>query len=287
MLGASLCFALMSVCVKFAAPYFTTFELVGYRGLVAVVVLLMLARSQHQSMRTHLPWGHAWRVFVGVTSLVGWFYALGNLPIATGMTLNYTSSLWIAAFLILSGWFKRSNPVKPIMLATVITGFVGVMLILQPTISQDQWWHGFVGLVSGAIAALAYLQVAHLGKAGEPDIRIVFYFALGSFVTGLVATLFTGFSTPGWSAFKWVLPIGITATAGQLMLTRAYSKGSTLLVANLQYAGIVFSCILGVWIFNEQLSSTAWLGILLVIAGGIGASYSRLSANRPSKPSPQ
>jgi S-adenosylmethionine uptake transporter len=275
MLGAALSFALMSVCVKFASPYFTTFELVGYRGVVAVAGLLLMAHFQRQTMRTKKPLGHAWRALVGVASLAGWFYSLSNLPLATGVTLNYTSSLWIGGFLVLAGLVTRKNQVSPKMLATLVIGFIGVMLILQPTISKDQWWHGLVGLLSGAIAALAYLQVAALGRTGEPEIRIVFYFALGSLIAGVVSILFTGFSNPGWLGFKWVLPIGVTALLGQLMMTRAYSRGSTLLVANLQYAGIIYSSFFGVWIFNDKLSSTAWIGIALVIIGGVGASIVR------------
>ncbi len=283
MLAASLCFAVMSVCVKFAAPYFTTFELVGYRGAVAVVGLLIYAHFQKQTMRTDMPLGHAWRAFVGVTSLAGWFYSMSNLPLATGVTLNYTSSLWVAGFFVIQSVFTKSKRVSPAMLTTLIVGFLGVVLILQPTIRQDQWWYGVVGLLSGAVAALAYLQVAALGQAGEPEIRIVFYFALGSLVVGAGVALLGGLSQPGWVGFKWILPIGVSATAGQLLLTRAYSRGSTLLVANLQYSGIIYSCLLGVLIFNDQLSSTAWIGIALVLLGGLGATYLRnTSTTKPT-----
>ena len=41
---------------------------------------------------------HAWRSAIGVFSLGAWFYAIAHLPLATAMTLNYMSSVWIAAF---------------------------------------------------------------------------------------------------------------------------------------------------------------------------------------------
>ena len=43
---------------------------------------------------------HFWRSVTGVISLCLWFYAIGNLPLATAMTLNYMSSVWMALFLI-------------------------------------------------------------------------------------------------------------------------------------------------------------------------------------------
>ena len=100
MVLASLFFATMGVCIKFASTEFNSFEIVFYRGLVGVVFLIGLTRLQGVSLRTSLPMMHVWRSVVGVTALTAWFYAIANLPLATAMTLNYMSSVWIAAFLL-------------------------------------------------------------------------------------------------------------------------------------------------------------------------------------------
>ena len=96
-------------------------------------------------------------------------------------------------------------------LGTVLLGFAGVVMTLRPTIDQNQLFAGVVGLLSGMGAALAYLQVTALGKAGEPEERTVFYFSVGTTVVGSVGMLFTDI-TP-WSAVRWqdavwVIPIG-------------------------------------------------------------------------------
>ena len=57
-------------------------------------------------------------------------------------------------------------------------------LVLRPTIDQQQLWFGLAGLLSGMLAALAYLQVTALGRAGEPEERIVFYFSIGGLIVG-------------------------------------------------------------------------------------------------------
>ncbi|RZI93723.1 MAG: EamA/RhaT family transporter, partial [Variovorax sp.] len=97
MVLAALIFATMGVCVKLASAYFTSAELVFYRGIIGVVFLGLLARSRGVSLRTDYPGMHAWRSLIGVTSLGAWFYAIAKLPLATSMTLNYMSSVWIAA----------------------------------------------------------------------------------------------------------------------------------------------------------------------------------------------
>ena len=100
MVLAAFLFASMGVCVKLASSYFNAAELVCYRGLIGMLILWLLARSQNVRLATQYPGMHAWRSLVGVASLGAWFYAIAHLPLATAMTLNYMSSVWIAAFLI-------------------------------------------------------------------------------------------------------------------------------------------------------------------------------------------
>ena len=279
MILASLFFATMSVCIKYASTHFDTFELVLYRGLIGMVFMASLCRLRGVSLATPVPMMHVWRSVIGVASLSAWFYAIAELPLATAMTLNYMSGVWVAAFLVggtlVVGRLQDFGRQGPIVL-TVLGGFAGVVLILRPTIEQNQLFAGLIGLLSGLGAAMAYLQVAALGRIGEPESRTVFYFSVGTTVVGLVCSvLFTGFSPWVWPQALWLLPIGVLAALGQLSMTMAYSQGATLVVANLQYSGIVFSALFGLFLFGDQIPLTGWLGMLLIIGCGITATALR------------
>lgn len=100
MVLAALLFASMGVCVKLGSAYFHPAEMIFWRGIIGMVLLWVLARSQGATLATAHPGKHAWRSFVGVVSLGTWFYAITQLPLATAVTLNYMSSVWIAAFLV-------------------------------------------------------------------------------------------------------------------------------------------------------------------------------------------
>jgi S-adenosylmethionine uptake transporter len=281
MLLAAFLFATMGVCVKFASAHFHAFDIVCYRGLIGVMVLGVVMRQQGTALRSPVPMMHFWRSLVGVVSLIGWFYSIGELPLATAVTLNYMSSVWIATFLlggaILLNQRAISSSQTPLML-TIVLGFVGVALVLRPTLSAGQAMGGVVGLFSGMFAALAYLQVASLARAGEPDSRTVWYFSLGSVLAGGLGMLVMGGTAwSGWHAL-WLLPIGLLALGGQLCMTRAYASGATLVVANLQYTGIVFASLYGVWIFGDHIDALAGLGIGLIIASGVVATALRARA---------
>jgi S-adenosylmethionine uptake transporter len=281
MLLAAVLFATMGVCVKFASEHFHALDIVFYRGLVGVVVLGLVMKQQRVALRSPVPMMHFWRSLVGVVSLVGWFYSIGQLPLATAVTLNYTSSVWIATFLlggaVLFNQRSLSSTQTPLMF-TIVLGFVGVALVLRPTLSAGQLVGGMVGLLSGMFAALAYLQVTSLARAGEPDSRTVWYFSLGSVLVGGLGMLVVGGTA--WSGWQgvWLLPIGLLALGGQLCMTRAYASGATLVVANLQYTGIVFASLYGVWIFGDRIDALAVLGIGLIIVSGVVATALRARA---------
>ncbi len=280
-LGAFL-FATMGVCIKFASAHFHSLEIVAYRGLIGVVFLWAATRIRGVSLRTPVPMMHVWRSVVGVVSLVTWFYAISVLPLATSMTLNYMSSIWIAAFLLGGALLVQKDQTAlrqqgPLFLA-VLSGFAGVALLLRPTLQPEQVMGALSGLLSGITAALAYLQVSALARTGEPESRTVFYFSVGATLVGFLGTLVMGASPLlRWEAL-WLLPIGLLAALGQLCMTRAYASGATLVVANLQYSGIVFAAIYSLVVFGDQLPLIGWLGMALIIASGIVATLLRSKA---------
>ena len=284
MVCASFLFALMGVCVKLASAQYSAGEIVLYRSLVGLLLMTGVLRARGISWRTPVPAMHFWRSLSGATALCMWFYAIGGLPLATAMTLNYMSSVWIALFLIggavlLSPERGGSDRIDHRLVAAVMTGFAGVALVLRPTVEQQQLWHAVVGLGSGLIAATAYLQVTALGRIGEPGERVVLYFSItGSVFGGVIAALSGGLHGHTLQGAALLLATGLLATAAQWMITRAYGTGATLGIATLQYLGIAYSFGLGMLIFDEHLTWMSASGITLIIAAGVAATL--LSARR-------
>ncbi len=275
MVLASLLFATMGVCVKLASAEYAPGEIIFYRGLTGALLIALIARSRGASLATRVPATHFWRSLTGVIAMFLWFYSLGNLPLATAMTLNYMSSVWMALFLLGGAAMLGSARVDGRLIGTVLLGFAGVALILRPTIEQDQLWHGLIGLLSGMISATAYLQVTALARAGEPELRIVFYFSLGGALFGLLTTLFTGMHMHSVRGAALLLAVGVLATVAQLLMTRAYSNGRTLVIASLQYLGIAFSFGYGVLLFADHMTWMAFAGMLLIVCAGLAATQLR------------
>jgi drug/metabolite transporter (DMT)-like permease len=285
MVTASLLFATMGVAVKLASALYGAGEIVMYRGMVGALALVLLSRARGLSLATPVPAMHFWRGLVGVSALCLWFYSIGGLPLAAAMTLNYMSSVWMALFLLGGAVLLGAARIDGRVVATVLVGFVGVACILRPTLERDQLWHGLMGLLSGLLSAMAYLQVAALGRAGEPETRVVFYFSLGGVLAGGVIALVTGgFAAHTPRGVLLLLAVGLLAVVAQMCMTRAYTVGRPLVNASLQYLGIAFSFGYGVLLFDDPVTPLAIAGMLLVVGAGLAAARLRQPAAGPAAP---
>ena len=272
---ASFLFATMAVCVKLASAEYAAGEIVFYRSLTGAAMMLALAHHRRGTVATRVAAMHFWRSASGVVALCLWFYSIGGLPLATAMTLNYMSSVWMALFLLGGAIALGGTRVDGRLIATVLAGFAGVAMILRPTIAEQQLWHGLMGLLSGVIAATAYLQLTALGRLGEPEYRSVFWFSIGGVGAGALSLLWTGVHGHSWRGAGLLLAVGLLATVAQLMMTRAYSTGRTLVNASLQYTGIAWSFVYGVLLFDDRVTALAIAGMLLIVVAGVSATLLR------------
>ena len=271
MLVAAALFALMSVLVKHASSTFSPAELVFYRSAFGLVAIWGVIAVSHRRLLSPLATvhikAHFWRGLSGFTALVLFFFALSRLPLATAVTLNYTAPLFLAA---LSAWWLRERHGRGIV-GAVLLGFVGIVLLLRPQVQGQDWLPALAGLASGMLAAVAYVNVKNLGRLGESEWRVVFYFTLLSTAGGAAWMAVAGFHMPQAADWPWLIGIGVTATLAQLALTRAYHRGRTLTVGSLAYTTVGFSALYGVLLFGERLPLLAWIGMAVVAAAGVWA----------------
>lgn len=266
MIVAGFLFAAMAVLVKAGSEHFGPAELAFYRSLGTVILAFGFLRWGRVSIRSAYLGTHMVRAIVGAISLVGYFYAIAHLPVATAQTLNYTSPIFLAITIVVvmgerfSAW----------LVTAVVVGFAGVAMLLQPHFQEGKEAAALIGLFSGVLAAWAYLSVRTLGRLGEPDWRVVFWF-------GAIATLVCA----GWQAasstfhaLRWdnawiVVGLGASGTAAQLAMTRAYRTGNTLVVGAYSYSTIVFGAIMGILLWNDNPSALEWAGMAVIVASGL------------------
>lgn len=266
MLLASLMFAVMGACIKLASDQQASLaQVVLFRGIPSVLLLLGWALATRRSLRPKSLRLHVFRNVSGVGSMWMGFFAISTLPLATAVSLNYTSPLFIAGWMLVRDWRQRDF----VRTIAVALGFAGVIAILRPSIGADQAFGALIGLCAGASSAVAMMQVRSLGRIGEPEWLTVLIFSCFVCLTGGVGVVVDGWPAVGLQGWLALAGVGVFGLVGQLAMTRAFGLGSALLTAALQYTTIVFAGLIAAVLWREMPDWMAWAGMALIIASGL------------------
>tara|TARA_B110000003_G_scaffold159860_1_gene159988 strand:- start:4740 stop:5582 length:843 start_codon:yes stop_codon:yes gene_type:complete len=268
MLIATFFFALMGTFVKLGGENFNSTELVFYRSLISLAIIIGIMEFTKVKYSTRYFKLHMTRSSIGFISLLLFFYAINHLPLSTAISLNYTSPLFLG--LLMPIILRRK--IKIGLFFGVLIGFIGVFFILKPTFDNQSYFAGVMGLISGLGAAMAYLFVTQLGQLKEPSLRTIFYFTLVSTICSGIIMLFGEVNSITYKAMFILFGLGVSATIAQIAITKAYRIGNTLGNAGLSYLTIIFSTIIGIIFLDEFIDWQTSLGISLIIISGICAS---------------
>ncbi|MGL4666960.1 MAG: EamA family transporter [Saezia sp.] len=283
MILSAFLFSSMILFVKLASVHYSSLEIISVRGLIGALCILLFQQFKHGfkkgffSLKTNYLPMQMWRAFIGTMSMMCWFYGVSKLSLAMATTLSYMSSIWIAIFMISTAFITGSTRPSPKLVFSILLGFGGIIAILRPSGTDIDMLAASIVVISSVFGALAYLQVAALGRVGEPAYRTVFYFSLFGIVFGIIGTIATQgyFSEFSLTGVVWLILIGLLAMLAQFCLTLAYTGGNALVNASLQYSGLIFVIIFD-WVLGIGWPDYAtWLGMALVVVSGLMATFMR------------
>jgi drug/metabolite transporter (DMT)-like permease len=184
------------------------------------------------------------------------------MRLADAVLLNYSLPIFIP--FVESVWLGEAFPRR--LWIPVVVGFLGVLVILRPG-SGLMEPVALLGVASALFAAVAQVGVRRLTRT-EPVTRIVFYFAI---IATFLSALPTAVSWRAPHGLVWLAAaaMGLTATLGQLAMTRAYAHAPASQVGPFIYSSVVFAAALD-WLFWRKLPDAFTVaGGGLVVAAGI------------------
>ena len=276
MLLAALGFAIMGGAAKSLKGSFGAGQLVFWRNATGLVVLLagfMIRPPANKGGKAALL---LFRGMMGTTALYTLMFCILHIPLATAMTYNLTSALFIAVFSFI---LFREYHGRYVLLA-VLLGFAGMLLIYKPAMDFP-WYYHAAGLVSGITAALAYITVGKLSVYYDPRVIVLSFIGTGVLVpvlfmvTGKLAGIRPDdvfFITWRWPAGREWLPVsclGLAALFGQYFVTKAYTADAAGLVSSIAYSNIIFSVFIGMALGDSFPDALSLTGILCIILAGV------------------
>ncbi|ESR24225.1 DMT family transporter [Lutibaculum baratangense] len=271
-IGSALAFTIMGALVKILSETVPIGEIVFFRSLFALpplLVWLVVRRELPGALHTRQPMAHFWRAVVGLLGMVLNFYALSLLPLP-----NVTAIIFVSPLIVL--------PLAAIFLgeragiyrwSAVGVGLFGVLVILSPNLSGglsagDGAALGSVSALSAAVMmAVVVIHVRNLTKT-ESTGAIVFYFSAYSTLLGL-ATLPFGWILPGGTTLLLLVLTGLIGGVGQILITQSYKYAPASVVAPFEYTTMIWSLLLGFFVFGDVPQLVVLVGATIVIAANI------------------
>jgi len=266
---AAACFISMDSVIKLLSLRFDALQLSFFRfagGSLFAVALWLWKRSP-------LPSRDAWRLHVVrsvllLCSLVGYFFALTQLPLVQAVTISYLAPIFVA---VLSIPMLKERPAGSIWLA-LGAGLSGVLIAVLPelraSLSGATSGH-LLGMVSAAAAALSFAGVMLLARH-QSGLDSIWTILLVQSVLPLL--LLAGPAIWRWRATQpgdpaLVLLAGGLGTLGLLSMTYAFTRLEASRVAPLEYTGLVWATALGYLLFGELPTLTTAASAALIVGG--------------------
>jgi drug/metabolite transporter (DMT)-like permease len=261
MLGSALTFTVMTILIKYLGADYPAALQTFYRQAAGLLVMLpVIARDPRGALRTTRPGILMFRSVAVIAGTILSFYAYQKLPLADANALSFTRTLWLVPLAV----FVLREAVGTARIGATLVGFVGVLLMLQPSVRS-----GEAGPTSAALGAAVLFAATITGmKVMTRDhsvTTIMSWSALLGFVLAIPPALFV---------WRWPTPLdlallcamGVLATLNQFAYTKGIATGDTAAMAPIDYTRLIFAVALGYLLFGEIPDLLTLAGAAVIIA---------------------
>jgi drug/metabolite transporter (DMT)-like permease len=289
--GATFVFALMAAIIKLVASRYPVGEVVLFRSLFALVVLVAWLAGRGEfpaALHTNRPFGHIGRSLMGTGGMFANFVALSLLPLAAATAFTFATPLIVVVLAAL----LLHETVRFYRWSAVAIGFAGVLVMLSEHFGEGlgaaasplATIGAAVALAGAVFSAAAMIQTRRL-TLSEATGAIVFYF---SALTGVFSALALGvaalwpagapaaafvaaqrFAAPSLGDFLLLAAIGLFGGAGQIMMTHSYRYADASVIAAFDYVAMLWAATLGFFLFAETPTLRVLAGAAIVASAGV------------------
>lgn len=259
----------LDLCAKEILETYSLNEFVFLRSAIAVVLLLAVAPrfGGYEALRTRRIGWHVLRSFLAVGAMFGFFYGVANMPLVNALTLGYTAPLMVTALAALLlgdkvGWRRWSS---------VIVGFVGVLIMLQPGSGELSF-----ASVAVLIAAFCYAcQAITARKLGDTEstLSLSFYVVVAPMIVAILFANHGDWLAPDMKGWVLIVSAAVCSIGAWVGLVNGYRAVSPAAVAPLEYAALVAGAIAGYLIWDEVPHGRVVLGAIIIVASGLFVVY--------------
>ncbi|WP_345276724.1 DMT family transporter [Litoribaculum gwangyangense] len=259
MLISTMAFACMNGIVRYLV-HIDAYQIVFFRSLSSLFFTFWFLIKNNIPLLGNQKKLLVLRGLVGVTSMTLFFMSTKYLPIGTAVSLRYMAPIFAAIFAI----FFLKEKIKIWQWLFFFIAFTGVIIIKGFDTEVNSYGLLLV-FISAIFSGLVYILINKIGKGDHPVVVVNYFMVIATIVGGLLSI--NNWVNPVGKEWFMLFGLGVFGYYGQVYMTKAFQVASTNQVAPLKYLEVIFTVLLGVFIFAEIYTVWSLLGIALIIAG--------------------
>jgi drug/metabolite transporter (DMT)-like permease len=263
LLASSFLLVVLDTAVKWLAKGYSPLQIGFLRYLMGLVIAAGIAAQNGglATLRTRRFTGHLLRSILNLTTMLTFYYALRLIPLADAIAIGFAAPLFTTALSVP----MLKERVGPRRWAAVALGFVGVLLIVQPTGGMNVG--ALLALLSSLCWSLTLISSRQLSGT-EPSHTILFYYST-AVVVGLGATMPTVWIMPQGLDWLWFAVCGLAGSFGQYCVNQAYRYGEASMVAPLDYTSLIWATFAGYVVFGQLPTALVLGGAAIIVASSL------------------
>lgn len=262
---AYLTFSLGDAGIKFLGSYVSPFELVGVMSTWSVLLTLLysaIVMGSIKKLATANPKIHLLRGVLMLLSSILIATSLPNLPFPLFYALAFTLPFWAALW----GRFLFMEKLNSINVASLCTGFVGVLIATQPDFTQV---NPYCLAVLGAMCSFSLAAV--LSKSlplAEHALCLIFYPRMLNVLLLLPFTVSYFNAQHPWHFHVITLSASAAGSLGGILVSRAFQHAPASIVAPCQYSQIIWSTPIAFFLWGELPGRWTLIGGSIIVLSG-------------------
>ena len=262
MIGAMVSFSVMAVAGRELAPDLNTFQIMFFRSLIGLVIVLVVAGAAGTltQIKTDRLGLHLLRNAAHFSGQNLWFLAVAYIPFSQLFALEFSTPIWVAmlAPIFLGETLTRRR------LLTVVLGFVGVLIVARPDLSQLD--PAIIAAIACAVCFAGSLMATKKLTADQSITCILFWLTVMQLGMGVVATMITGgLVMPHGVDIVWVLAVGCGGLMAHFCITRGLALAPAIVVIPLDFMRLPLISVIGFLAYGEAFEWPIIVGALIIL----------------------
>jgi drug/metabolite transporter (DMT)-like permease len=258
----------LDLCAKKLLETYAIEQFVFLRSMFGVLFFLLAARwyGGLGSLRMNSWRWHLVRTLLATGAMFGFFYGLSQMPLVNALTIAFMAPLIVTALSVPFlgehvGWRRW---------VAVVTGFLGVLIVLRP--GEGMFTPAAMSVILAAFCWSGLALTARKLAATETSFSLSIYVTAGPFLVSAII-LPGNYQTPDTEAWVLFILAGLCSAIAWVGIVGGYRRAPPVVLAPFEYTALIGGAIAGYLLWDEVPDRWVMTGGLIIIGSGLYIVY--------------